>query len=235
MTLQSLIPLKARTRIAALSFVAMMVPLLGPGYASADSFVQTNLVSDIPGMATNTDPNLKNPWGMTSSSMSPFWISDNGANVATLYNGAGTPQPLIVTTPLGPTGDVFNIAGGPSSFGSSVFLFAQLSGQIAGWNPNTGTSALPQFTAQDNAAYTGLTIATIPNVGTFLIGKSMCSTAHSPRRQSPAVPANHSWTPICRWATGLTMFKYSTASCTSCMRRLILRLVRHRPGPIRAS
>jgi hypothetical protein len=48
MTLQSLIPLKARTGIAALSFVAMMVPLLGPGYASADSFVQTNLVSDIP-------------------------------------------------------------------------------------------------------------------------------------------------------------------------------------------
>jgi hypothetical protein len=40
MTLQSLIPLKARTGIAALSFVAMMVPLLGPGYASAVSFVR---------------------------------------------------------------------------------------------------------------------------------------------------------------------------------------------------
>jgi uncharacterized protein (TIGR03118 family) len=155
--------------IAALIFVSVVGPLLGPGYASADSFVQTNLVSDIPGMATNTDPNLKNPWGMTSSSMSPFWISDNGTNVATLYNSTGTPQSLIVPmTPLaGPTGDVFNIAGG-SSFGSSVFLFAQLSGQIAGWNPNISTSALPQFTAQDNAAYTGLTIATIPNVGTFL-------------------------------------------------------------------
>jgi uncharacterized protein (TIGR03118 family) len=117
-------------------------------------------------MATNTDPNLKNPWGMTSSSASPFWISDNGANVATLYNGAGTPQSLIVSTPLGPTGDVFNIAGGPS-FGSSVFLFAQLSGQIAGWT-GIGTLALTQFTALDHAAYTGLTIATIPNVGTFL-------------------------------------------------------------------
>jgi uncharacterized protein (TIGR03118 family) len=133
--------------------------------------VQTNLVSDIPGLAANTDPNLKNPWGMTSSSNSPFWISDNGANVATVYNGAGTPQPpgtpLIVPTPVGPTGDVFDIAGG-SSFGSSVFLFAQLSGQIAGWNPSISTTALPQFTAQDKAIYTGLTIATIPNVGTFL-------------------------------------------------------------------
>jgi uncharacterized protein (TIGR03118 family) len=162
MTLELIIPLKARTGIAVLIFAAAVGPLLGSGYASAESFVQTNLVSDIPGLALNTDPNLKNPWGMTSSSASPFWISDNGANVATLYNSAGIPQALIVTTPLGPTGDVFNIAGG-SSFGSSVFLFAQVSGQIAGWNPNLGSSALPLFTAQDNAVYTGLAIAsTIP-------------------------------------------------------------------------
>jgi uncharacterized protein (TIGR03118 family) len=161
MTLAAFIPLETRAGIAALTFAAAMVPLLDPGYASADSFAQTNLVSDIPGLALNTDPNLKNPWGMTSNSLSPFWISDNGANVATLYNGAGTPQALIVPTPLGPTGDVFNIAGG-SSFGSSVFLFAQLSGQIAGWNPSLSSSALPQFTAKDNAVYTGLTIATLP-------------------------------------------------------------------------
>src|ERR1700720_1867992 len=123
MTLKAHTPLKARAGFAAIIFVAMMVPLLGSGYASADSFMQTNLVSHIPGMATNTDPNLKNPWGMTSSSMSPFWISDNGANVATLYNGAGTPQPLIVTTPLGPTFGVFISVGG-SSFDRTVFLFA---------------------------------------------------------------------------------------------------------------
>ena len=98
MTLELIVPLKARTGIAV--FAAAVGPLLGSGYASAESFVQTNLVSDIPGLALNTDPNLKNPWGMTSRSASPFWISDNGANVATLYNSAGIPQALIVTTPL---------------------------------------------------------------------------------------------------------------------------------------
>jgi hypothetical protein len=43
----------------------------------ANSFTQTNLVSDIPGMAKTTDPNLANPWGVSFSSGSPFWISDN--------------------------------------------------------------------------------------------------------------------------------------------------------------
>ena len=31
---------------------------------SMTTFMQTNLVSDIPGMAQHTDPNLANPWGM---------------------------------------------------------------------------------------------------------------------------------------------------------------------------
>jgi hypothetical protein len=55
----------------------------------ANSFTQTNLVSDIPGMAKTTDPNLVNPWGVSFSSGSPFWISDNGTGLATLYSGAG--------------------------------------------------------------------------------------------------------------------------------------------------
>jgi len=39
---------------------------------SAMSFFQTNLVSDIPGLANNTDSNLVNPWGIAFSSTSPF-------------------------------------------------------------------------------------------------------------------------------------------------------------------
>ena len=68
--------------------------------ASADngiasrSYVQTNLVSDIPGLAAHTDPNLKNPWGLVHSTTSPWWISDNNAGVSTLYTGTGTPVPL---------------------------------------------------------------------------------------------------------------------------------------------
>ena len=71
-------------------------------------YQQTNLVSDVPSLATNTDTNcggfeagpcLANPWGIVASSRSPFWISDNHSGFSTLYNGAGTQIPLVVTIP----------------------------------------------------------------------------------------------------------------------------------------
>ena len=70
---------------------------------------QTNLVSDIPGLAKLTDPDLVNAWGISFGATSPFWISDNGRGLATLYSvpGLGAPAvskiPLTVTIP--PTGD----------------------------------------------------------------------------------------------------------------------------------
>src|ERR1700675_3859499 len=54
-----------------------------------NNFTQTNLVSDIPGLAKTTDPDLINPWGVSLSAASPFWVSDNGTGKATLYNGDG--------------------------------------------------------------------------------------------------------------------------------------------------
>src|SRR5882757_3881508 len=73
-------------------------------------YFQTNLTSDIPGLAANTDPQIQNPWGMSFSNTSPFWVSDQAAGVSTLYNGAGVKQGLVVTTPPtpggGPTGQV---------------------------------------------------------------------------------------------------------------------------------
>ena len=104
---------------AAISLLAMVV--LGSIVAVAQEhnasrrYKQVNLVSDIEGLAAVTDPNLVNPWGVAFSSTSPFWVSDNGTGVSTLYNGEGTPVPLIVTIPppsgstgtSTPTGTVF--------------------------------------------------------------------------------------------------------------------------------
>src|SRR5580693_8174577 len=90
-------------------------------------YFQTNLVSNIPGLAPVTDTNLQNPWGVSESATSPLWISDQAAGVATLYtvgaNGltatpAGGTPPLVVsipalpTPPNGPTGQVNNSIGG---------------------------------------------------------------------------------------------------------------------------
>jgi uncharacterized protein (TIGR03118 family) len=121
--------------------------------------LQTNLVSDLAGVANVQDKNLVNPWGISESTGSPFWISDNNAGVSTLYDGTGQPQPappkqpLVVSIPTPgnptghdgtPTGTVFNIDGGKTggfnvtngtTSASSVFLFATEDGTIVGWNP----------------------------------------------------------------------------------------------------
>jgi uncharacterized protein (TIGR03118 family) len=127
-------------------------------------FVQRNLVSDIPGLAVTTDPNLKNPWGVTAGPTTPFWVSDNVTGVQTLYNGSGAAQALVVTVPRGqPTGTVFNsttdfnlFSGGPARF-----IFSSLNGSISAWNQSQGTTALLE--ASHTGAYTGLTIATSGN------------------------------------------------------------------------
>src|SRR2546423_4821093 len=48
---------------------------------------QTNLVSDVPGFALIQDPLLVNPWGVTFTSSSPFWIANNGTSTSSLYRG----------------------------------------------------------------------------------------------------------------------------------------------------
>ena len=65
-------------------------------------YIQTNLVSDIAGLAIIEDPNLVNPWGVSHSATSPFWVSDQGTSVSTLYNVTSTGvtiNPRVVTIP----------------------------------------------------------------------------------------------------------------------------------------
>ena len=138
-----------------------------PTCVHADSFTQTNLVSDVPGLANTTDPNLKNPWGVAFSPTSPFWVSDQGTGKSTLYDGAGNAQGLIVTIPpganppSGPTGQVFNTGTGflLSNGSSSTFIFDTLNGTIVGWNGGAGTTA-QQVAATAGAVYTGLAQST---------------------------------------------------------------------------
>jgi len=133
---------------------------------SAD-FVQTNLVSDLPGLASTTDANLINPWGLVASPSGPWWVANEGSGTSTLYNGQGQPQPpnspLIVSIPRNPggsflphgspTGIVFNTSGSGfnvtegSQSGPSFFLFATLDGTISGWNPKVDpTHAIVEVT-----------------------------------------------------------------------------------------
>jgi uncharacterized protein (TIGR03118 family) len=129
---------------------------------AATMYFQSNLTSDIPGLAANTDANLKNPWGVSFAPTSPFWVSDQVTGKATLYNAAGVPQGLVVSTPGGPTGQVFNPTSGFSigSSGPATFIFSTLSGNIEAWNGAQGTTAAVVHPPSGPASYTGLTMGT---------------------------------------------------------------------------
>jgi uncharacterized protein (TIGR03118 family) len=141
-------------RAAAVAAFLMFIPAAAPAFAQT-SYLRTNLVSDIAGVANFTDSNLVNAWGIVNAGdTGPIWIADNGTGVSTLYTGEGIAfpanSPLVVTIPTppnsragavaSPTGTVFNAtssfvvsAGGKS--GASRFIFATEDGTISGWNP----------------------------------------------------------------------------------------------------
>jgi len=102
----------------------------------------TPLVSDGSNDAPLHDANLLNSWGIARGVSGPFWVADNHADVATLYDGDGVANPLVVSLPsgTGPTGIVFNPGGGfivnnGTNSGPARFLFATEDGHIFGWNP----------------------------------------------------------------------------------------------------
>jgi len=140
-------------------------------------YVQTNLVSDIAGLAEATDSHLVNPWGVSFRPGSPFWVSNQGTNSTTLYSvtdstDVNNPVPVftvnIPTTdsgPQGPTGQVSNTNA--SSFKltagnlmSASFIFADLNGTLSAWNPSLGTDGSTAHieVTTPGAVYTGLAV-----------------------------------------------------------------------------
>lgn len=141
--------------------------------ASMQQYLQTNLVADSTATAAakTIDPNLIAAWGMAASATGPWWLSDNGNGLSTLYTGAGATEGLVVTIPTAdpsvnkigtPTGIVFN--ANPSIFKLSDgktanFLYATQDGLIAGWNGGVGTTAQIIVNQSQTSMFTGLTIA----------------------------------------------------------------------------
>src|SRR5262249_9216681 len=150
--------------------------------ASAQTYVQTNLVSDIPGLAPTTDTHLVNPWGIASlpvtasSQGSPWWVADNGTGVSTIYTGAGVPAQnpsgtqfvVKIPTPTGtgtsaPTGMVSVLQPSPPTppvFAGARFIFATEDGTIAAWIPSIDQfNAIIKVDHSSTAIYKGLAIS----------------------------------------------------------------------------
>jgi len=177
-----------RRVVHATLFVLAPIVLLSFGTPTFAQYKRTDLVSNQGGTAVR-DPNLVNAWGITRFPFTPFWVSDNGTGVSTLYDGTGQPQPpptpLVVTIPSEaggagtPTGIVangtgaFSVSEGGNS-GSAFFIFANLDGTISGWNPgvdptNAVIAVHPSAGTVDGVApsYTGLAIGSNKD-GNFL-------------------------------------------------------------------
>ena len=173
--------------IAPLMLLLLALPAAAFAQPLQGSYRQTNLVSDLVGAAQFTDPNLVNPWGLVHGPATPWWVSDNGTGVSTLYNGQGVKVPLTVTIPppagspagttSAPTGVIFNGNGGfnvsenGTSF-SSLFIFDTEDGTISGWNLNFADRshavlAVDRSNVGKGAVYKGLAIGSNSS-GTFI-------------------------------------------------------------------
>jgi uncharacterized protein (TIGR03118 family) len=152
----------------------------------AGAYLQTNLTSDLPGVAGHMDANLVNPWGLAVNPAPNgfMWVADNGTGLSTLYDGNGVANSLVVTIPppasmptatAAPTGIVFN---GSSDFmvtsggktGTAAFLFATEDGTISAWAPAVDlTHAILEVdNSAAGAVYKGLALGSNATNGSLL-------------------------------------------------------------------
>jgi uncharacterized protein (TIGR03118 family) len=123
--------------------------------AAAALAAGVNSYSAQPLVTTASDASLVNGWGLSAGPTTPWWVSDNGTNLSTLYQGTGAKAALTVSVPGGPTGTVFN--GDATLFAGGRFLFANEAGQILSWA--SGTTAIVRADgASRGASYKGLAV-----------------------------------------------------------------------------
>jgi len=164
--LKNSLPHDSHTKIAMFLFATLsFVPQL----AAATSFSQLNLVTDdqTANSAQITDPALVNAWGLSYSPTGPFWVSDNGTHVSTIYSvnpttNATIKQGLTVSIPGAGnvTGQVFN-SNSANAFNQDLFLFVSEDGTISGWRSNLGTSAETLATGSSANIYKGVAEAAV--------------------------------------------------------------------------
>jgi uncharacterized protein (TIGR03118 family) len=146
----------------------LAAPLVWSATPPGNAYLVHTLVSDQPGLADFTDANLINPWGIYTSAASPFWVSDAGTGLSTVYTSTGS---VTATKPAVPgaksangpvTGGIANATGGFLIQGKVPnFLFVTADGTISGWaSAVDATKALVQVdNSSSGAVYYGLAVS----------------------------------------------------------------------------
>ena len=165
--------LSMRAALLGCVVVAGVVAAAPTTAAPPDSrYTVTPLVSDVPGAAPVTDPNVQNAWGLARSATSPWWIADNGTDMTSIYTGAGVLVPIgglnAQGVPGAPTGAVFSgIAGqfqvgttaSPTTLGTSNFIFDSEDGTISAWRGGSTAALVTKDLSSSGAEFKGLAIS----------------------------------------------------------------------------
>jgi uncharacterized protein (TIGR03118 family) len=157
--------------------------------AAINSYTQTNLDSDIPGLASMTERLLVNPWGLSRPSLRTagdayWWAADQHTGVSTLYDANGSILPLAVTIPPASGTGPGSPAG--TVFFQKNFVFATLDGTISQWfagaspsHRGTGCTTCHTTSATimvnhsgAGAVYTGITLGSNSGVETYYLANS---------------------------------------------------------------
>jgi uncharacterized protein (TIGR03118 family) len=167
-----------------LSLLGLLVTLAIPSglWAQQTGYSQTNLVSNTAGIATTTDPQLLNPWGISILPGQDFWIANNNSGTSTLYDANGNKDTALVVTIPGatknpngncspgcPTGTVSNENG--TYFSGGQFIFDTEDGIIANWTGASNTAAVAFDNSASGAVYKGLALLN----STFLLAANFNS------------------------------------------------------------
>ena len=137
---------------------------------AATTFSVINLVTNDQAAhpAQITDASLKNAWGISYPATGPFWVSDNGTGVSTLYQvnpstNVTTKVALTVSIPGdgSVTGQVNNPGSGAGQFNGDNFLFANEDGTVSGWRGALGTTAETLASGLPTNVYKGLATAIV--------------------------------------------------------------------------
>lgn len=172
--------ISSKSILGMLALAIIVIGTCSTMLAQQSGYAQTNLVANTSGVASHTDAQLSNPWGISFIPGQPFWIANNNGGTSTLYDAQGNKQTLVVGIPGAslnpcnpgcPTGTVANTLTGYFSNGS--FLFATEDGTISSWTGQSNAILSVDHSAL-GAVYKGLAMLT-NNEGTFLLAANFNS------------------------------------------------------------
>lgn len=159
--------------VVTLSVATIMNPTT---YATPTTgYVQTKLVSDVPGLAPVTNSKLINPWGFSENSNGQFRVVANGTGRGILLDAQGEKAAADIIIPP-PAGSPTKATSTPNGVGTNItsdfaitfngrtapaaLLFSTEDGTIAGWNPSLSQTraVIGNDQSGSGAVYKGLAL-----------------------------------------------------------------------------